>query len=179
MPQNLLNLMAHELAREIEAGEISAREAAEAARAERDAALVAVRTDVDRAARELAELTDVAHRDEVARAQQALRIEQLQTRAVEELGLDPAVLLEEFGPHQPIPVLGDDAAAPAGRSRRGAADDDGEATGGTAEASLDLVRRAGGEVVGLAVLLELGFLGGRARLTPALSGAPLDALVAV
>ncbi len=81
-----------------------AREAAEAARAERDAGLVSVRAEVDRSAGELAKLTDVAHRDEVARAQQALRVEQLQTRAIEELGLDPQVLVDEFGPDRPIPV---------------------------------------------------------------------------
>ncbi|WP_188037684.1 AAA family ATPase, partial [Actinotalea sp. JY-7885] len=89
-----------------------AREAAEAARAERDTQLVAVRADVDRWAGELRELTDVAHRDEVARAQQALRIEQLQTRAVEDLGLDPQVLLEEFGPDRPVPVPATDDGEP-------------------------------------------------------------------
>ena len=57
--------------------------------------------------------------------------------------------------------------------------DDVLATGGTAEASLELIRRAGAQVVGFAVLLELGFLGGRDRLTPALRDAPLDALVTV
>ena len=55
--------------------------------------------------------------------------------------------------------------------------DDVLATGGTAEASLELVRRAGAEVVGVAVLMELGFLDGRSRLEPALRGAPLDALI--
>ncbi|MFG3006234.1 adenine phosphoribosyltransferase [Streptomyces calvus] len=57
--------------------------------------------------------------------------------------------------------------------------DDVLATGGTAEASLQLIRRAGAQVAGLAVLMELGFLGGRARLEPALDGAPLKALLTI
>ncbi|MEU9780247.1 adenine phosphoribosyltransferase [Streptomyces phaeochromogenes] len=57
--------------------------------------------------------------------------------------------------------------------------DDVLATGGTAEASLRLIRRAGARVAGVAVLMELGFLGGRARLEPALDGAPLEALLKV
>ncbi|KAA0940855.1 adenine phosphoribosyltransferase [Streptomyces apricus] len=57
--------------------------------------------------------------------------------------------------------------------------DDVLATGGTAEASLRLIRRAGAEVAGVAVLMELGFLDGRARLEPALDGAPLETLLKV
>jgi chromosome segregation protein len=81
------------------------RDAVEAARAERETALAAVRTQLDERQREVARLTDAAHRDEVARAEQKLRVEQLQARSVEDLGIDPAVLLEEFGPHRAVPVL--------------------------------------------------------------------------
>ncbi len=42
--------------------------------------------------------------------------------------------------------------------------DDLLATGGTARATVDLMRRVGGEVVGIAFLIELVDLGGRAKL---------------
>ncbi|GHJ32583.1 MULTISPECIES: adenine phosphoribosyltransferase [Streptomyces] len=57
--------------------------------------------------------------------------------------------------------------------------DDVLATGGTAEASLQLIRRAGARIAGVAVLLELGFLDGRGRLLGALDSAPLEALITV
>ncbi|GAA3308012.1 adenine phosphoribosyltransferase [Streptomyces cinereospinus] len=57
--------------------------------------------------------------------------------------------------------------------------DDVLATGGTAEASLELIRRSGAEVAGVAVLMELAFLDGRTRLARALAGAPLEALLTV
>ena len=42
--------------------------------------------------------------------------------------------------------------------------DDVLATGGTADGTAQLVERLGGVVVGLAFIIELGFLGGRERL---------------
>ncbi|MEL7976093.1 chromosome segregation protein SMC [Isoptericola sp. F-RaC21] len=91
------------LARSIERAQAE-RAAADEERAARQQELEAVRTDADRLAGELRDLTDVAHRDEVARAQQVARLEQLQARAVDELGSDPDVLVEEFGPHRDVPV---------------------------------------------------------------------------
>lgn len=91
------------LARSIDraAGE---REAAEEARTAHAQGLDAVRADVDRLAGELRDLTDVAHRDEVARAQQLARLQLLQDRAADELGTDPEALVEELGPHRMVPV---------------------------------------------------------------------------
>ena len=77
----------------------AATQAAEA----RTEELARLRARARELATELERLTDSVHRDEVARAEQRLRIEVLETRAIEELGVDPQALLAEYGPDQLIP----------------------------------------------------------------------------
>jgi chromosome segregation protein len=74
-----------------------------AGRADRERALAAARRDVRELGGRLTELTDAVHRDEVARAEQRLRIEQLCARAVDEYGIEPDALLAEYGSDQPVP----------------------------------------------------------------------------
>ncbi|MBR7742800.1 chromosome segregation protein SMC [Phycicoccus sp. BSK3Z-2] len=81
------------------------RDAADAERGERDRAAADLRRELATAQDELRDLTDAAHRDEMARARQLARIEQLQTKAVEELGVDPEVLTAEYGPDRPVPHI--------------------------------------------------------------------------
>jgi len=85
----------------------SERAGAEQARAEREAALTMVRREIGSLGDELGDLTNLVHRDEVARTQQRLRIETLQAKAIEEHGIDPQVLVEDFGPHQMVPMIAD------------------------------------------------------------------------
>ncbi|WP_346959971.1 chromosome segregation protein SMC [uncultured Arthrobacter sp.] len=80
------------------------RDLAEERREQMERELAGVRTGNDALARELAELTDSVHRDELARAQQRLRIEALELRSVEELGLTADQLVADFGPDRPVPV---------------------------------------------------------------------------
>jgi len=80
---------------------------AEQGRTERESELTVVRREIIAMGDELGDLTNLVHRDEVARTQQRLRIEALQTKALEEHGIDPLVLVEDFGPHQMVPVITD------------------------------------------------------------------------
>ncbi|QGN57842.1 chromosome segregation protein SMC [Nostocoides sp. HKS02] len=81
------------------------RTRAEQERAELDQTLAQVRRETSVLQDELRDLTDTVHRDEVARTQQRLRIETMQAKAVEELGIAPETLMEDFGPHQLVPFL--------------------------------------------------------------------------
>ncbi|MEU6509410.1 chromosome segregation protein SMC [Streptomyces sp. NPDC046942] len=79
------------------------RSAAEAAKAQREQELTAARTAGRELKSELDKLTDSVHRGEVLGAEKRLRIEQLETKALEELGVEPEGLVSEYGPHQPVP----------------------------------------------------------------------------
>ncbi|APU42384.1 AAA family ATPase [Streptomyces sp. TN58] len=52
---------------------------------------------------ELDKLTDSVHRGEVLGAEQRLRIEALEAKALEEFGMEPRALVAEYGPDQPVP----------------------------------------------------------------------------
>ncbi|RPK90633.1 MULTISPECIES: AAA family ATPase [Streptomyces] len=79
------------------------RTSAEAAKGEREREL-AVERERGRALKgELDKLTDSVHRGEVLGAEKRLRIEQLETKALEELGVEPAGLVSEYGPDQLVP----------------------------------------------------------------------------
>ncbi|MCW2527711.1 MAG: chromosome segregation protein, partial [Pseudonocardiales bacterium] len=79
------------------------REEVQTARATRDKELAEVRTMVRELSAKVERLTDAVHRDEVLRAEQRLRIESLQQRAIDEYGVEPDALVAEYGPDQPVP----------------------------------------------------------------------------
>ena len=79
------------------------RDAAQHHRVVREGELLTLRAQTRELAEELARLTDEVHRDEVIRAEQRLRVEQLETRAVEEYGVEVETLLAEYGPDQLCP----------------------------------------------------------------------------
>jgi len=84
-----------------------ARTAVEQSRQGRERELLDLRARLRDLGREHNELVNSVHRDEMARTQQRMRIEQLEERALEELGLDPAALASDYGPQQPVPFTGE------------------------------------------------------------------------
>ncbi|WP_329380983.1 AAA family ATPase [Streptomyces sp. NBC_01716] len=79
------------------------RTAAETAKAGRERELVAERNQGRDLKSELDKLTDSVHRGEVLGAEKRMRIEQLEAKALEELGVEPAGLIAEYGPDQLVP----------------------------------------------------------------------------
>ena len=84
------------------------RERLEIARASREKESAAIRAVVKELSAELDQLTSSVHREEIVRAEQTLRIEQLENRATEELGIDVQTLMAEYGPENPVPTFIED-----------------------------------------------------------------------
>jgi chromosome segregation protein len=81
------------------------RQRLEHSRNERDSETLTVRTRGRELTAELEQLTTSVHRDEIARAEQRMRIEALETKAVEELGIDIPTLIGEYGPDKDVPTF--------------------------------------------------------------------------
>jgi len=85
------------------------RERLEASRTDREGETLNVRGKIRELTTELDHLTSSVHRDEIVRAEQRLRLEQLESRAIEELGVDVETLVSEYGPDKDVPTLVEDA----------------------------------------------------------------------
>ncbi|MFD7678995.1 chromosome segregation protein SMC [Streptomyces sp. NPDC060187] len=79
------------------------RTAADTAKAHREQELVAARSQGRDLKAELDKLTDSVHRGEVLGAEKRMRVEQLEAKALDELGVEPAGLVADYGPDQPVP----------------------------------------------------------------------------
>ena len=101
-----VRVVLHELERSVMLA-ADERAAVEESRQGSEQELMAVRTSLRDLGREHDELVSSVHRDEMARTQQKMRIEQLEERALEELGLDPDGLVDDYGPTTLIPFSGE------------------------------------------------------------------------
>lgn len=79
------------------------RSKAEQSKRERDTELSFVRGETRQLVEQLEGLRDSVHRDEVARAEQRMRIESLETKAFEEFGIESDTLVAEYGPENLVP----------------------------------------------------------------------------
>jgi chromosome segregation protein len=84
------------------------RERLEISRSERESEILALRVRSRELTSELDVLTSSVHRDEIARAEQRLRIEALEQKAIEELGVDVTTLVSEYGPSNDVPTFVED-----------------------------------------------------------------------
>ncbi len=95
-------LLAQRLAQAVDAAARN-RDALALERRQRSAAMVAVRDEVTALETRIGALTESLHRDELAKAQAALRIEQLEQMVLEQFGMAPDDLVAEYGPQIPLP----------------------------------------------------------------------------
>jgi chromosome segregation protein len=83
----------------------SERERLEASRSAREGEILSLRTSSRELATELERLTSSVHKDEIARAEHRMRIEQIENKAIEELGIDVQTLSSEYGPTNDVPTF--------------------------------------------------------------------------
>ena len=76
----------------------------EISRVAREGEILSIRGKGRELASELERLTSSVHKDEIIRAEQRMRIDQLENRSVEELGVDVNTLLSEYGPNIEVPT---------------------------------------------------------------------------
>ena len=74
-------------------------------RSDREGETLTVRARNRELTSELDQLTSSVHRDEIARAEQRMRVEALEIKAVEELGIDIPTLINEYGPDKDVPTF--------------------------------------------------------------------------
>jgi chromosome segregation protein len=84
------------------------RAAIQAERVGREEQLAQARSQTRNLTGELEQLTDTVHRDQLARAEQRMRLEQLHEKALAELGIEVDALIAEYGPDQLVPPLPQD-----------------------------------------------------------------------
>ena len=77
----------------------------EESRSAREGETLTVRTRGRQLTSDLEQLTTSVHKDEIARAEQRLRIETLETKTVEEFGIDTTTLVNEYGPDNDVPTF--------------------------------------------------------------------------
>ena len=77
----------------------------EESRSARDGETLTVRTRGRELSAELEALTSSVHKDEIARAEQRMRIETLENKTMEEFGIDTQVLVAEYGPDKDVPTF--------------------------------------------------------------------------
>jgi chromosome segregation protein len=82
---------------------VAERDAVGVERAQREQRLIEIRARVRELAEELDKLTDTVHRDELLRAEQRLRIEQLEIKISDDFGIGLDDLIAEYGPAVPVP----------------------------------------------------------------------------
>ncbi|MBD0322042.1 MAG: chromosome segregation protein SMC [Aldersonia sp.] len=95
---------------EVVAQAVAHRDELVAQRSERATQLDQVKERVRLLSAQLAAFTDVVHRDEVARAQAAMRIEQLEESIAEQFGIGLDDLVAEYGPDVPLPPSAEEIA---------------------------------------------------------------------